>query len=556
MSLDFYAIWDAKTAAATPTPFTAAVIPIGEGRGQRYAARALADEAAQVAGTPEGSRNARLNIAAVKLGGLVAAGHLDRADVIDTLTQAAHAAGLTPTETAATIHSGLAHGAATPRDIPDLPPTPEATPWATPTTPAPAAAGASTSSTTATAASGSGAPSAAPGDQPEADPFRDGASFILDAPEKVPVIWGDDDDVLWAQGEALMIVGPPGVGKTTLIGQVLRARLGIGTLSVLGLPVVPTDNRVLYLAMDRPAQIARALRRTFDEAERPELADRLRVWEGPPPADIAHRPALLLEMARHAEADTIIIDSLKDAAVGLSEDEVGAGYNRARQGCLAAGVQVIELHHLVKRGPNGTKPNTLADVYGSAWLTAGAGSVVLLWGAAGDPIVELLHLKQPAGEVGPLRVIHDHTAGTSRIEHEVDLLAVARLASPGGLIVHEAAVAMFAKPSPTRAEVEKARRRLERLVRDGLLDRLGGAYKIVTHPVTALLGGPLPVTVTHPVTDVTGEGKRAGQSVTHGVTGVTHASKAVTSRTPPPPYRGGVMTGDENEEEPEDWWQR
>jgi hypothetical protein len=34
-------------------------------------------------------------------------------------------------------------------------------------------------------------------------------------------------------------------------------------------------------------------------------------------------------------------------------------------------------------------------------ITAGAGSVVLLWGAAGDPIVEWRHLKQPAAEVGP-----------------------------------------------------------------------------------------------------------------------------------------------------------
>ncbi len=61
----------------------------------------------------------------------------------------------------------------------------------------------------------------------------------------------------WVEGEALLIVGPSGVGKTTLTGQLVRARMGLGDGLVLGMPVSP-GRRVLYLAMDRPAQIARA----------------------------------------------------------------------------------------------------------------------------------------------------------------------------------------------------------------------------------------------------------------------------------------------------------
>jgi hypothetical protein len=80
----------------------------------------------------------------------------------------------------------------------------------------------------------------------------DGAPFVLDAPTTVPCIWGRGDEVIWAGGESLTIAGPPGVGKTTLSGQLVRARLGLlGTL--LGYPVEPTSGRVLYLAMDRPA---------------------------------------------------------------------------------------------------------------------------------------------------------------------------------------------------------------------------------------------------------------------------------------------------------------
>ena len=91
-------------------------------------------------------------------------------------------------------------------------------------------------------------------------PFVGGGAFILDAPDRVPALWGEGDRVLWAEGEALMVCGGPGVGKTTITGQLVRALLAGG--DVLGLPVA-RRRRVLYLAMDRPRQIARSLRRQF-----------------------------------------------------------------------------------------------------------------------------------------------------------------------------------------------------------------------------------------------------------------------------------------------------
>ena len=41
------------------------------------------------------------------------------------------------------------------------------------------------------------------------------------------------------------------------------------------------------------------------------------------------------------------------------------------------------------------------------WLTSGAGSVILLNGQPGDPIVSLHHIKEPAAEVGPFKVLHE-----------------------------------------------------------------------------------------------------------------------------------------------------
>ena len=164
----------------------------------------------------------------------------------------------------------------------------------------------------------------------------------------------------------------------------------------------------------------------------------------------------------------MVVDSLKDAAIGLSDDDVGSAYNRARQIAIAAGVQVIELHHM-RKALGGAKAQypTLDDVYGSTWLTSGAGSVILLNGQPGDPIVSLHHLKQPAAEVGPFKVHHDHDRGYSTIWRAIDLVELIR--ASGGISVTDAARALFDSLKPTDAKKEKARRKLDALVKTGHL---------------------------------------------------------------------------------------
>lgn len=307
----------------------------------------------------------------------------------------------------------------------------------------------------------------------------DGASWLLDEQTETVARWGSGSDILWAQGESMMLVGPPGVGKTTLMAQVLGGLIGVFD-TVLGYPVLPA-NKVLYLAMDRPRQIQRALARTFHESHREALAAHLIVHRGPLASDLGKNPKLLLDLALEAglqAGDVVIIDSLKDAAVKLSDDEVGGNVNRAIQWCNAADIDVGSLHHQ-RKGQGGEKPTTLEDVYGNTWLTAGSGSVVLLWGEAGSETVELSHLKQPADPVGPLRVEHDHHVGMSRVERGFDALAFLR-SRPEGVTVGQTAQAEHGIiVSAGSAKWKKTERRLRALVRDGhavstTQDRVGG----------------------------------------------------------------------------------
>lgn len=298
-------------------------------------------------------------------------------------------------------------------------------------------------------------------------------SAILDAPEVVESVWGDGHRSMWAKGEPFLICGPDGVGKTTLAQQLVLYLAGVKFGKFLGLPVTQSE-RVLYLACDRPTQALRSFRRMVDESDRPALDEHLTIWKGPLPFDVSDHPEGVLELANVFKADVVVIDSLKDIAADLSKEETGLGLNNAFQIAVAEGVEVVALHHQRKAQSGGGKPNHISDVYGSRWITAGMGSVVMLWGEAGDLVVDFSQLKQPDEQIGPWKITHDHGRGTSTVVDFVDAWSVVKDATRG-VTAQGAAILMFKDSDPDQNKVAKARRQLDRLANEGKIHKEGGA---------------------------------------------------------------------------------
>jgi replicative DNA helicase len=299
-----------------------------------------------------------------------------------------------------------------------------------------------------------------------------GGAFVSSVGDTVPALWGEGSRVVQAKGEPLMIVGPDGVGKTSIAQQLVLAKIGIRD-GLCGFPVTAATGPLLYIAADRPRQAASSMRRMVTEADHAQLDEWLKVWKGPlefdPGSDKCDKGALAA-LAESVGASEIVIDSLKDVSVDLVKDEVGSRLSVAFQETIARGIELTVLHHQRKEQQGGAKPKRLADVYGSRWLTAGMGSVICLWGDAGDLIIELSHLKQPVEDVGPFLILHDHDTGTSSVHGQTDLLqAVGRAVH--GLTVADAAALIYERADPTRNEIEKGRRKLNALVAGGFATR-------------------------------------------------------------------------------------
>ncbi|MEV4286445.1 AAA family ATPase [Nonomuraea bangladeshensis] len=295
-----------------------------------------------------------------------------------------------------------------------------------------------------------------------------GGSWLCSETEELAPLWGTSETPLWMAEESLMFTGPPGVGKSTLTHMIVFGRMGI-IPTVLGYPVTDDGGKVLYLAMDRPGQLRRAMRRlvTDPEKQRVILDERLVVWTGPLPVDITRQEnrRFIVNWMKEIGATTVVIDSLKDIIPNASDEEKAGGYNRSRQEVLAEGFSWLEIHHNRKNGGAvGTKPpDTLDDVYGSRWITAGAGSVMSLFGQSTDIVVRLSHLKAPGEPLTPMNVEIDRRSGLVTPYENVNAMSVLLRAGQNGVTANDLAQIIYETQKPTKSNVASARKMLDRL---------------------------------------------------------------------------------------------
>jgi replicative DNA helicase len=290
--------------------------------------------------------------------------------------------------------------------------------------------------------------------------------LLMATSDDVPAIWGSGKEVLWPEGEPLMIAGATSIGKTTLAQNVVLAALGVAARTVLGFPV-SSKSRVVYLAADRPAQALRSMRRLVDEGDRHALNSGLIMHRGPLPFRLEDDPQSLLRFVDAVGGDSVVIDSLKDVTGSLTSDEAGQAYNRAVQSCVAAGVDVLTLHHN-RKANDGRSTRTVDEVYGSTFLTAGQGSVLALEGRPGDTLLKLRSLKSPSGDVGPIGLRLDLDSGRVSRTDGTGLIPWV-LSQPGGCSARDAAEFIEGNGAPDRAAIERARRQLDGLVKSGQL---------------------------------------------------------------------------------------
>jgi len=202
--------------------------------------------------------------------------------------------------------------------------------------------------------------------------------------------------------------------------------------------------------------------------ERLQIEHLRQLWASP------DDPTMIYEAAVQADAQIVFLDSGKDIANGpLKEESSAKALMDAIQVCIANNVDIVMLHHPRKLPQDNTKKEMdIDDVYGSAWLTAGSGSVLLVQGLPGQGIFKLTQLKAPSTFVPAFDVLVDYHTGTLTKQTIRDLGQW--LKQSGMPTTVRQAVAFVTREAeedvdPDSAPYKDTKRKLQKLHTDGLV---------------------------------------------------------------------------------------
>lgn len=252
---------------------------------------------------------------------------------------------------------------------------------------------------------------------PVEDASIDAATWLLETDLTVEPIWGTEQNCLWSKGEPFYIFASPGVGKSTLVQALIMRRSGLRGGEVLEYPVVTDERKLLYLACDRPQQIARSWRRMVSEDDREALRVGVSVWAGPPPFTVSSSPESLTPWIQSfGDIGTVVVDSFFNFAPSLSDEEGAANANNAFQALVAEGIDLVVLHHDRKRDQHSRKRVSMDDMYGGRPITGGAGAILFLDGEPNTLKFTCRWLKAPAGPVNDIDVRLDKFKGEVELD--------------------------------------------------------------------------------------------------------------------------------------------
>lgn len=351
-----------------------------------YGQKALDNECAILAGTPEGGRNHQLNKSAFSIGQLVAAGEISADLAAEALRNAARASGLGDHEIETTLRSGGQAGQNQPRIIPEqttgdwpevtlLHPANKVTPVTTIPTPIHPAS--------------------------EDEETADDLTSLVHA--RLPIIdweelWADDEEEEWilypliAKRRGTVIYSPPKVGKSLFVLE-MAVHISEGT-PWLGVEIDQPHN-VLYV--------------DFENDPRGDVRTRLQAMGFTPanltnlkylsfPAmsglDTAQGASQLLSACKVYDCDIVIIDTISRAVDG-DENENDTWLSFYRQTGLALKQNEITMVRLDHTGKDESK--------GQRGGSAKSGDVDAIWKmtkATDEGDIIRLHLDDSRMQIG------------------------------------------------------------------------------------------------------------------------------------------------------------